>query len=469
MVIGLCFAMVAAIASVSAVAKSRGDLDRVLRVSAELTNVGDGLPEKSDVKFRGVLVGQVSKVETTPMGQPNTVHLQLKPGLAAGIPGNVTARVVPSNIFAVSSVQLVDNGDGAAPLRSGAAIPEDTSLPTVLFQTTLNKFRKVFAALAGQPTERGVGLLATLSEATHGRGDSIRAAGRDLKEIVTELDTVLSDGSDASTIAALTEATDALRDAAPELFDALDRGVRPMRTLAEKRESVSSFLAAATHTSLALAESFENQTDRLINITTQLTPVVGVLADNAEQFPMIAGRIQRLSENVLNVYDHETRQLTVKTILSLTPTRSYVRADCPRYGELSGPSCETAPEVPAAPQLYPALGSMGIAPPAGVSENRPNHAPPRDSTRHGGQIPGGRPPGAAESVPQPPAAVEPVPDAVPKSAGIGGNVGPVGSAQEGRQLSMITGTVASPATHLLLGPVVRGSTVHLLPESGGHW
>jgi len=98
----------------------------------------------------------------------------LKPEYARDIPATVTARVVPSNVFAVSSVQLVDNGKGGASLRPGAVIREDESLPTVLFQTTLNKFRQLFVALSRQPTDNGVGVLATITEATHGRGEQLR-------------------------------------------------------------------------------------------------------------------------------------------------------------------------------------------------------------------------------------------------------------------------------------------------------
>src|SRR6478609_8540121 len=106
LVVGVCFALVAAASVVLAIAKSKGDLDRIVQVTAELVNVGDGLPQKSDVKFRGVLVGQVADVITAPVGQPNVVHIHLKPEYARDIPATVTARVVPSNVFAVSSVQL---------------------------------------------------------------------------------------------------------------------------------------------------------------------------------------------------------------------------------------------------------------------------------------------------------------------------------------------------------------------------
>ena len=481
--LGAGFLLIASVASVLAIMKSKGDLDRIVRVTAELVNVGDGLPEKSDVKFRGVLVGQVSDVVTGAHGQPNVVHIALKPEYASWIPNTVTARVVPSNAFAVSSVQLIDPGTSAPGLTAGAVIHEDTSLPTVMFQSTLNKFREVFYALTRAPDDHSVGVLAAITEATQGRGDRLRETGRDLNEIVAQLNTVVNRDAGPSTVAALTDAADALRDVSPELFDALGSAVRPMRTFAEKRAALANLLSSGLTTTGTLGSAFDHQTDRLITITTLLTPVVGVLADNVGQFQPIFTRIQRVADQLNEIWNPDTNQLTVKAIVSLTPFRTYVRADCPRYGALEGPSCQTAPEIPTAPALYPALASMGYPPPSIPTENRPNLAPPRDSVRHAGEVPGG--PGLAPLLPGPPGTDPPPPIDAPlpaeapsspalgaaniehQVAVIGGNVGPVGSAEELGRLSQIVGGEANAATQLLLGPLVRGTNVAIAPDTGG--
>ncbi|KWX67899.1 hypothetical protein [Mycobacterium sp. NAZ190054] len=49
----------------------------------------------------------------------------------------------------------------------------------------------------------------------------------------------------------------------------------------------------------------------------------------------------------------------------------------------------------------------------------------------------------------------------------GGNVGPVGSAQERATLSVITGQPVTTATQLLLGPVTRGMTVSPAEPAAG--
>jgi virulence factor Mce-like protein len=482
---GVCFVLITAVIVALLTAKSRGKLDRLVQVSAELVNVGDGLPAKSDVKFRGVLVGFVSDVVPAGTGRPNIVHIELKPEYARDIPNTVTARVVPSNVFAVSSVQLVGNGKGSAPLQSGAVIPADQSLPTVLFQTTLNKVRELLTAVGREPTGDSIGMLATLGEATHGRGDRMLDAGRDLNEIVAQLNTVVANDTGPSTISALTDAADGLRDVAPELFDALGSAVKPMQTLAEKRSALTNFVSAGLGTVGTLGDAFDHQTDRLINITTQMTPVVGVLADNAGQFQPIFTRMQRLGNKFYDeAWNQEKSQFTIKAIVSFTPARTYIRQDCPRYGEMAGPSCQTAPEVPTAPALFPALGSRGYPPTPGLTENRTNLAPPRNSVpapEPGSPPTQDSPPGPpVESPATPPAdapllpaesppPAEPTPPASvqPQSAVIGGNVGPVGSPQENDQLSRIVGGEATAATQLLLGPIARGATVQIEPDPGG--
>ena len=162
---GLAVLVIVSLLTAGLLIKSTGRLNDYVRVVADLVNVGDGLPQKSDVKYHGVLVGMVNDVIPAADGKPNYVQIDLKPEYAKSIPAAVTARVVPSNVFAVSSVQLVGNGPGAA-IRSGEHIHEDTRLPTVLFQTTVSKLRDLLAAAGRGREDKSVGILAALAAAT---------------------------------------------------------------------------------------------------------------------------------------------------------------------------------------------------------------------------------------------------------------------------------------------------------------
>ncbi|KAA0077425.1 MCE family protein [Mycolicibacterium sp. P9-64] len=467
-IIGGCFATVAVLLAVLMVAKSRGLLDDFVRVDIRLVNIGDGLPIRSDVKFRGVLVGTVSSVTPSQQGQPNVVHVDVTPSYAANVPDSVTARVVPSSVFAVSAVQLVDNGKGTGPLRTGAVINEDQTLPTVLFQNVLAKLRELLAVVGRGPNDNGIGVIAALAEATDGRGAKLTNAGRDLNEVMTQLNSVVSaDDAGPTTLSALQQAADGLRTASPELFDALDSSIKPMRTFAEKWGQLTDFLFGALSTTGTLGDAFDHQTDRMINISSELAPTIGVLADHADQFHGVSTRLQTLANKFYDeAWDPVTNMLTIKAAIGLAPSRTYIRADCPRYGAMEGPSCQTAPEVPTAPNLMPGLASMGLPPPHGVSENRPNIAPPRDSIEGAPDYPPGPLPGPPPGEAPLPAEA-PAPGVQPQSATFGGTVGPVGSGQEKDQLSYLIGGPASAATELLLGPLARGTTVAVTPVPEG--
>lgn len=437
---GAVVLIVAAVITGFLLAESQGHLDRHVRVTAELVDVGDGLPERADVKFRGVLVGAVSSLEPARDGRPNIVAINLKPDAAQGIPDTVTARVVPSNVFAVSSIQLVDHGD-APPLRSGAVIAEDTELPTVLFQTTIDRVRRILVSTQREGTDPPVGLINLLAEATDNRGDKLLSSGARLQRILTELNRLIATSADEpSTVSMLNEMAQTLTSTAPELLDSLHNAVVPMRTIAEKQAELQSLLSGGLNTASTASTAFDNHVDQLIGITTHLEPVIGVLAMNQDKFLPISTRLTRLSDTLLSQgWDAEHQRFKAKFIVSFSPLRTYVRADCPRYGPLEGPSCHTAPEVPQKFDIPQVLLPGSYQPP-------PDLAPPP-----------GTPLPPIDDVIDPPAA----------PASYGGNVGPVGSDGERQQLSQILGEDVNSAQQVLLGPVARGTVANVSPAEAG--
>ncbi|OBF09978.1 MCE family protein [Mycobacterium sp. ACS4331] len=341
----LAFGVVCALLLTLMLAKSTGALDRGVRVVASLPTVGDGLPPKSDVKFRGVLVGMVRNVTPSLDGGPNMVSIDLDPDHARGIPATVTARIVPGNAFAVSTVQLVEHGPGPQ-ISDGAVIEQDDSLPTQLFQTTLVKLRELAAAVGRPDGDRTLGLLQTISEATSGKGVQLTAAAQGLNRIVTEMNALEAEETGPPTLETWNSAIAALQTTAPELVDSLHAAVVPMRTVAEQHSALANLLSGANHTMGTLRTAMDNNADRLVGITTNLTPVVGVLADRSAKFPAVAVGVN----NVINGFFDElwTRTgkkvtFTFKLVVALAPLRLYTRSDCPVYGELRGPSCDTAP------------------------------------------------------------------------------------------------------------------------------
>ncbi|WP_425004555.1 MlaD family protein [Mycolicibacterium sp. S3B2] len=511
---GLALVAVAAVVTATLLVKATGRLDPYVRVVADLVNVGDGLPQRSDVKYHGVLVGAVQDVTPAADGEPNYVHIDLDPHYAQSIPATVTARVVPSNVFAVSSVQLVDQGHGP-PISEGAHIPEDTELPTVLFQTTISKLRDILAATGRGREDKTIGVLAAVHAATEDRRTELLTSGAQLSRLVDEIDSIVASDPGPTTVSALIDATRGLQQTAPELIDALHVAVEPMRTLVRQRSQLDSLISGGLHTLGTTDTALNNHTDKLVEISSDLTPVLGSLAEISPHWVPAFVKLNGLSDKFFDeVWIPEQDTANMRVNLSFTPTYSYTRADCPQYAGLKGPSCYTAPLVPTRPELPDVLLPQNyqpppdLAPPSGtvVSENGnlvavgpplvdhnpslvdPNPplpswmppSPPVPDTANPALVPDPQPPQILSPVapvapkpgdPPPPA---PAPPAAPGGpvlpaeaapASYGGNVGPVGSQQERNQLAVITGQPASTATQLLLGPVARGATVSLVDSS----
>ncbi|NNH68544.1 MCE family protein [Nocardia uniformis] len=369
LVVAVVFLALCVVATHLLLEKSTGGLDKKVTVTALLESVGDGLPDKSDVKFRGLLVGMVRGVTPARRGEPNIVRIELNPAHAQGIPNSVTARIVPSNAFAVSSVQLVDNGAAPA-ITDGSRITEDRTLPTQLFQTTLAKVRELLGAIGRDETDRTLGLIRTLADATAGKGATLTSTVDGLNKVVAEMNQLTAEDTGPATLRTWEEAIATLNGSAPELVDALHSTVAPMRTVAEKRAQLVDLLVGANATVGTVGGGLDNHIDELVDIGTQLTPVVGVLADDAGEFPAIMLRLNDVVDKFFGELWTRTGEklaFTFKLVVSLTPLRLYTRADCPVFGELRGPSCDTAPETTPIPETMGIPDARAFTPPPGVA------------------------------------------------------------------------------------------------------
>jgi len=543
MALGIGMIIASLIIATLLVFKSQGKLEDYTRVTADLKNVGDGLPARSDVRYHGLLVGTTTNVTPAAFGNPNYVDIDLTGAYAKDIPNTVTARVVPSNVFAVSSVELVDNGQ-APNLVDGDHIAEDNNLPTVLFQTTISKLRDILYATGRDRNDSTLGVLAAVNAATHDRRPQILTAGAQLDHLINQLNSVVgSDPNSPSMLSALVTAADGLKQTAPDLLDALHQAVVPMQVLVEQRAQLENMLSSGASTLGLTHTAFANQTDRMILIGKQLTPVLGSLSQTSNNWVPGFQKLKVFADKFQTAWLPGVDTINLRANLALQPSFSYTRADCPQYGALKGPSCYTAPLIEVRPDLpevlmpqyyqppkdlmpppgtvvgpsgnLVAVGpplvnpngpdlrdpnpplSLGIgtgilgtngppmtaAPPVPGSANPalapqlPPYIPhpaapvapwppgylPGDPGPHMGDPGVGPAPGpAAPPPPAMPAVPPPPPGALPAEvapAAYGGNVGPVGSAQERTQLAYITGQPASTATQLLMGPVVRGMTV----------
>jgi len=344
---GLVLVLVTGVVVSVLLMKSTGRFDERVDVVAVLDQLGDGLPPRSDVKFRGLLVGTVGRVTPSLDGGPARVELALNPVSAGRIPSTVTARVVPSNVFAVSSVQLVDNGPGPA-LTEHAEITQDRSLSTVQLQTALTELREILAAATRVGADTTVGALAAVARATDRRGADIVEAGAATVRITRELDALLTPDGGEPTLTLLAEAVRGLEHSSPELIDALHAAVVPMQTFAQHQAALVDLMSTGGTALDTVGGALERRGDQIDTMLEQFGPVLDIFGDGAPTFGPVVARFNKLSQLWFSeFYNAEHPRGIGKFQFRLTPHTMYTRADCPRYGELAGPSCATAPtEIP---------------------------------------------------------------------------------------------------------------------------
>ncbi|MGW6727352.1 MCE family protein [Nocardia sp. NPDC055029] len=341
-----------------------GEFEDTVVVGADLTSTGDGLPQRADVKFRGMVVGAVASVEMVAKGERQHATLELKPGLAETIPDTVTARVVPDNIFGVSSIQLVDNGGTATGLRAGATIAEDTSEATIQLQSTLNTLRDVLDNI--QPEKLGR-VLATLSAALD---PNSRVPGSTIERLDQWLTAVHQIPEIGDLLGNLGRATTALSQSAPELVGVLADSVTSARTLNEHRAQLVELLVQGNTAVDSVNALFAANPDSGKELVAGLDGLFGGIAKDPGALQSTAANLNASIQKLQQTFTFgPRRQMAWRLNVSFTPFQQYTAQDCPRYGEMTGPRCggPTVPEV-APPQEYPdsmiprRLESAGPAP-----------------------------------------------------------------------------------------------------------
>lgn len=315
-----------------------GDFTPKTTVVANLTTTGDGLPQKADVKFRGIFVGSVDSVDVAALGENQRVTISMKPEYVSGVPNTVTARVVPSNVFAVTAIELIDNGPGPG-LREGAQIQQDKSQGTVALQSTLTTVRSVLDKI--DPTKLGR-ILTTLSDALDGSG---RVPGSTIERLDHWITTVRASvpdfGGDLDNFAA---AAHALNQSTPELVDTLSRSVKVAGTISQRRASLIQLLVGSGSTVDSVNTLFARNPDVGKEVVGGLNQTFGALAKDAGAIPESVGSLNTSLRKLDSTFRWGPSGLMVWSAgVSFSPFTPYARADCPRYGSLAGPSCGYAP------------------------------------------------------------------------------------------------------------------------------
>lgn len=392
-----------------------------IALSAYVSRAGDALQDGDEVRFRDIIVGKV--VGTGELrGDQTLLHLNVEPAKAAQIPGDVTARPVPTTLFGSQFVELVEpEGGGHGQLTAGTTVPADTSPGTTALQTALAEVDSLLRAI--HPAQLDVALT-NLATALSGQGDKLGSLVDNLDNYVRQLTPLTPQIQDD--ITKLADFVDELGTNAPALLQTISNLTTTAQTLTSHQDQLRGLLSGGITLSDDVNSFLTANGDRFVTVVNDLQPVLGAVDQNTSGLSNGLIQLGAVARNWTTFLGKNNAHLNL--VLRNIDIGATVTAS------LGGPTGR-----PAADQAFAAI--LNPAPYTADSC-------PRYPGANGPNCPGAQP-------------------AVTRSSTNGGSVGPVGSPAEVRAvqvaiaqlLGVPPATIPPAITDVLAGPVLRGTTV----------
>ncbi|EHK87240.1 MCE family protein [Saccharomonospora azurea] len=321
-------------------------------VTLQTDRVGNQLRQYSDVKARGVLVGEVRSITAVPDGAE--IELALDPDTVSRLPKDVTALLVPKTLFGERYVQLsIPDDSTAAPLADGDVIDQDRSENAVELERAFDELLPVLQSV--QPHKLS-STLSAVATALDGRGeqlgDTLVQAANYLEEFNPNLPALHENIRDLGEVAQL------YGDISPDLLDALTDTAVTLGTVEEQGPELRGLYAQVTTTSGDVSAFLHANADNLIRLSAESRAPLEVAARYSPSFACTLRALDELTPAMDAVLGKGTDKpgLRMQGSLVTEPRGAYVPgADDPAYTADTGPRC------------YPS----GVTPREGMAPSRP--------------------------------------------------------------------------------------------------
>lgn len=428
--LGLIFLLVCALFFVTTVAIYKKAFTPASMVRLDTDHVGNQLGAGSDVKIRGVEVGEVRSVAA--LGDHAAIELALDPGKISEIPANVSARLLPKTLFGERYVALqIPPDPSSAHLEAGDVIPQDRSSAAIELAKVLDDVLPLLQAV--QPQKLSA-TLSAVSAALRGRGQELGQTLDELSDYLGGLNPSLPDIK--ADITGFANVTDVYNQAAPDFLQALSDLTTTSKTLVDKQQQLSEVFQSVSAVSGDLTNFLKVNENNIIRLTTTAQSTLDVLAKYAPEYPCM---LQQFADSVPLAYQafgYGTDQMNHVTIRFIADRTKYLPGvDEPKYTDKRGPRCY--------PQVVPP-GRWPQYPPGG---------PVQDGSTHPPVPPGENPP-------------------LPGNGIIQGGSSTTGSAANSPAEQQLIGVLLAPQlgtapgqvpdwASLLVGPLYRGAEVDM--------
>ncbi|MGI5165346.1 MCE family protein [Spirillospora sp. CA-253888] len=334
--LGVSMLLVIALLLVLTVALFNKAFTPVVKVKVDAQRAGLQLLPHSDVKVRGLIVGEVRSTRATDRGA--VLDLALDPDKAKLIPNNVQARLLPKTLFGEKYVDLgIPEQPGPLGLRKGQVIPQDVSKSAVEIDRVLNKLLPLLQAVRPEKLNTTLNALAT---ALQGRGDQL---GRNLeqtdallKKVNPELPTLVYD------LKGLADVSDIYSAAAPDLLQTLRNLNVTSKTITDKQGTIEDIIPMVTGFAGNGNRFMRENAPKIIGFNIANRDGLALLAEYSPSLPCVLNGLIKLGPEADRVGGNgKTFNLTIE-IVKPRPAYKYP-LDRPEAKDMRGPRCYNLP------------------------------------------------------------------------------------------------------------------------------
>jgi virulence factor Mce-like protein len=337
---GLAFLLVLALLLGLAVASYNKAFTDVAHVTLETDTAGNQLQEASDVKVRGVIVGEVRNVRAGMDGA--TIDLAIDPDHLAEIPADVSARLLPKTLFGERFVSLVPPEDPSAQrLADGDVIGQDRSENAIELQRVIDDMLPLLQAVEPQDLSYTLGAVA---DALRGRGnalgENLALTGQYTQQINTVLPQLRAD------ISGLADVADTYDSAADDLLGVLDNLAVTNTTIVDQAEQLRRTFSVGGSSANVTAGFLETNERNLISLAETSRPVLGLFAKYSPEYPCLLTGLTRAAPMIGESFGRDgDPALNLNIVVTFPPRNPYQPGDQPAYGDRSGPDCRGLDDI----------------------------------------------------------------------------------------------------------------------------
>jgi phospholipid/cholesterol/gamma-HCH transport system substrate-binding protein len=456
--IGVVFLLVFALLIWLSLALYNKQFTPVAMVTLYTDSVGNEMHLGAEVMARGVQVGEVRSISAD--GSGARLQLAIEPGMVAHLPANVTAEMVPTTLFGERYVDLlIPAQPSAARLTADSVIHQDHSADAVEVENVLNNLLPLLQA--SEPDKLSVTLTA-IAQGLQGRGKELGQTLVQLNSLLRRYDPHLP--ALDTDIRELAGVARSLNQASPDLLQALDDFTVTSQTLTSERASFAALYSTVTTASNDIHTFLDDNSDNIINLSTDSTATLEILARYSPEFPCVLRDLVKFEPAANKLLGQGTNQpgLHVQAIVvpEYVNARYLPNVDTPKYGDNLGPHCYSVPfkGITLNDGTTPLSGEAATGGTGGGSAT--GAAGGNGVTTRAAQRPRT---GAAAKTPAPPAAST---TALTVSPALAGSPAETELVRELAGLDLDRPAASVPSwSSLLLAPLFRGTTVRLVSRS----